>query len=97
MPLNHNSQTKQAAPKRTFILDYLADEVECAYLSDLRIHKNDKLEQLIGAITNLSVKEYALHDWNEALNYLVQLPGQKTAEEAKRLLLSALSDPRSEG
>lgn len=92
MSLGNSFQNEQAASGRISILDFLMKELQCTYLSDLYFRMNDYQQQLIEALVNLPVDEHTLQDWNDALTYLVRLPAQDTGEEAKRLLLSSLSN-----
>lgn len=74
------------------LLDYLMCQVRPHMLSDL--HSLNELERgrLIRALERLEPEERALREWNDALDYLVQAPPERSALQAKKKLLILLND-----
>ncbi len=69
------------------LLEYLADKTGCMYLSDLRFTDNPK--KLSKYINKIDAKEYSLHEWNDAVNYLTDREANFDSEsEAKDYLVA---------
>ena len=69
------------------LLEYLADKTGCMYLSDLRFTDNPK--KLSKYINKIDTKEYSLHEWNDAVNYLTDREVNFNSEsEAKDYLVA---------
>lgn len=69
------------------LLDYLAGRTGCTYLSDLRFLRGWERRRLSREVERLSSASASLEEWNDALDYLTGGPPEKTAEEAKRMLI----------
>jgi len=54
------------------LLDYLAKELNLAYVSDL--HKNTYRESMKYMIENLDCRQFSLFDWNDRIAYLLGKP-----------------------
>ena len=77
------------------LLDYLAREAGCMYLSDLPHAGRVECGRAFHALERVAPEAVSLHDWNDALNYLAQAPPEETAQAAREHLLSALDADRS--
>ncbi len=53
------------------LLEHLAEETGCLYLSDL--HKTDIQMKLYNSLSALQPEIYTLQEWNEALTYIAGL------------------------
>ena len=76
------------------LLDLLTLQMECTYLSDLRLLSDGQRAQLARLLESLSAQDEDLRDWNDALCYLTDAPTAETAQAAKEELVRALSRPR---
>ena len=76
------------------LLDAIAIEMRCEYLSDLRYLDSSQRALLAEKLKQVSIKPDSLRDWNDALQYLARQPPGATAETAKERLIQALSRPR---
>lgn len=84
---NHSKAEKSAS-----LLDILAEELHCEYLSDLKYLNTAGKMQLVDLLANIPAERYSLHDWIDALNYFVhKSEQQQTAQTVRDLLLAALS------
>lgn len=72
------------------LLDLLAIQMKCDYLSDLRFLSSEQRRYLAQKLDRLTLREEDLRDWNDALSYLTGMPPEKTAIEAKRNLIERL-------
>lgn len=79
-------------PQDLSLLDYLGWRMGCVYLSDLHEISNTQKIRLAREIASLPVSSASLHEWNDALEYLVGYPPLPTSEGAKVQLIKAL-DP----
>lgn len=54
------------------LLEYLAGECGCTYLSDMRsdMEPYGKLSKLLGALQGISPERYSMSEWREATAYL---------------------------
>ena len=75
------------------LLDLLAIQMKCDYLSDLRFLSSEQRRYLAQKLDRLTPREEDLQDWNDALTYLTGMPQGKTAVEAKRNLIERLCLP----
>lgn len=73
------------------LLDVIAKELRCEYLSDLRYMKSFSriraarfIEEMIPAT------DASLNEWNDALSYLASAPAEKTQDKARQRLLEYL-------
>lgn len=69
------------------LLDLLAENAGCPFISDLRHITGKERLQLADKLEDISPGEYPLPVWNDALNYLISAPPQQTSEEARKLLI----------
>lgn len=79
-------------PQDLSLLDYLGWRMGCVYLSDLHGISNAQKICLAREIESLPVSSASLHEWNDALEYLVGYPPSPSSKEAKTQLIRAL-DP----
>lgn len=77
--------------KETSLLDAMAIQMGCDYLSDLRFLDSSQQAVLAEKLKNLPSSMSDLHDWNDALQYLIGQPPQSDAEQAKAALIVGLS------
>lgn len=78
---------KENAPG-LLMLETLAAQLGCVYLSDLRCLPPGKRACLRGLLEEIPAASAPLAVWNEAAFYLAALPAAASAEEARRALLS---------
>ena len=76
--------------QQSSLLDYLAFESECEYISDMPTIGMTGKWKLYCAVKKLEPDIYALSQWNEALTYLTRRGPENTSEEARSALLQAL-------
>ena len=79
------------------LLDLLAIQMGCTYLSDLRFLTQTQRICLAHKLGHLAPQEEDLYQWNDALEYLTGAAREASALEAKHRLIQLLSDPRSCG
>lgn len=72
------------------LLDLLAIQMKCEYLSDLRFLTQEQRQYLAYKLECLTPREEDIRDWNDALAYLTRSPPAMTALEAQRTLVNAL-------
>ncbi|MGI5958313.1 MAG: hypothetical protein ACOX60_02705 [Massiliimalia sp.] len=72
------------------LLDFLAFQMGCNYLSDLRFLSGVQQKILIKKLELLQPCEEDVQEWNDLLEYLVGIPSQSTAAKAKQALLKTL-------
>lgn len=77
--------------KKMSLLDVMAVQMGCMYLSDLRFLDSSLRVALAEKLQKLPPKAADLHDWNDALNYLTGQPFQGDAEQARAALIAGLS------
>lgn len=73
------------------LLDLLAIQMKCEYLSDLRFLTQEQRQYLAHKLECLTPREENIRDWNDALVYLTGAPPENTAQTAKKRLVSLLS------
>ena len=73
------------------LLEFLQYKVGCDYLSDLRHMDAWQKTAALHALRQVPAGAGSLGDWNDALDYLAQVPPVSTAQEAKGRLMSELS------
>ncbi len=79
------------------LLDWMARQVSCEYLSDLRQLTEQQRKSLSAALKPLKAEESELRQWNDALTYLFHgSAAQKTAAAAREMLLRQLSNQRQQ-
>lgn len=78
-------------PQEKAILDLLAEELGCMFLSDLLFLDEEKRSSLANIIRRHYPAESAsLHDWNNALTYLTGHDPENTAAAARDKLTELL-------
>ena len=73
------------------LLELLAIQMRCEYLSDLRRLTSAQKDYLAWKLKQITPRQEDLQDWNQALTYLTEAPEQTTAVEAKERLIDLLS------
>lgn len=76
------------------LLDYLAQQAGCIYLSNLRMPDGAYRDKLREAVDALEAGDATRREWNEALAYLYNAPAEMTAERARARLLALLQENR---
>lgn len=79
------------------LLDLLAIQMKCEYLSDLRFLTQEQRQYLAHKLECLTPREENIRDWNDALVYLTGAPLKDMALAAKKHLFSLLSQPCGAG
>ena len=75
------------------LLERLAIQVGCTYLSDLRFLNDEQRRYLAQKLEQLHPREEDIREWNDALAYLAGAPPEPTARAARDLLVSQLMSP----
>lgn len=85
-------------PMNIPLLDAMALQMGCEYLSDLHYIDDHQRRRLARKLETVEARDADLFEWNDALEYLtgVNTP-QPNAEQAKSVLIAALSSPRVRG
>lgn len=73
------------------LLELLADELGCHFLSDLRFLSPARRQHLAQLLERIQPREEDIREWNEALAYLTGAPPENTAYTAQRQLIRLLS------
>lgn len=77
--------------KEQSLLDLLAKEMHCEYLSDLKFVDNRCRKEIARTIRlHHPVESASFFEWNDALHYLTGSCFEKTEEEARNKLVSLL-------
>lgn len=74
------------------LLDLMAIQMKCEYLSDLRFLSPEQRRYLAQRLERLTPREEDLRDWNDALVYLIDTEPEETAAAAKEKLVDSLRD-----
>lgn len=72
------------------LVDYLASQIACAYISDLRFLDPLGKIQLSHVVRKLSPSDWSLWQWNDALEYIANKQAANTVEAAYEELLASL-------
>lgn len=80
----------------TSLIDHLAQIIGCEYISDLPFMAAAGSVVLVSAVKQQIPEDYSLHDWNDALEYLVQSSAQNSVHDAYHLLLRMLEERLSQ-
>ena len=72
------------------LLELLAGEMGCLYLSDLRALGGADRLRLARALEKIEPREEDLREWNDALAYLTGLPPMPTARQARAQLMERM-------
>lgn len=75
------------------LVDQLAHELGCQYLSDLGFLQGSQLAYLADIIKGIPADAVSLFEWNDALAYLVEAPPAQDSATARSQLLHALTTP----
>ncbi len=71
------------------LLDFLAQETDCAYLSDLR--KPNLYPELFEAMEHIEAERYSFMEWKDAIAYITGDEKELTSEQdAREYLLGYL-------
>lgn len=73
------------------LLDLLAIQMKCEYLSDLRFLSLEQRRYLAQKLDQLTPREEDVRRWNDALTYLTNAPPEATARVAKERLVALLA------
>ena len=73
------------------LLDLLAIQMKCEYLSDLRFLSPEQRQYLAHKLECLTPREEDIREWNDALTYLTEAPPETTAQAAKERLVALLT------
>lgn len=79
------------------LLDLIAIQMKCEYLSDLRFLSTEQRQYLAQKLNRLTPRKEDMQDWNDALNYLTGAPMEATAKAAKERLVYLLSQSGDTG
>lgn len=80
--------------ERMSLLDLMAVQVQCEYLSDLRYLDDYKRSMLAQKLRVIPAEDEDIDDWNDALSYLTgDFQPMDHAEQAKEMLLEVLMTP----
>ena len=74
------------------LLDLLAIQMKCEYLSDLRFLTQGQRQYLAHKLECLTPREEDVWEWNDALNYLTGAPPEDTAQNAKESLVKHMHE-----
>ena len=80
-------------PVGACLLDLIAIQMGCTYLSDLRFLDSPQRAALAERLKRLTPKSSDLRDWNDALQYLTGDSPKATAEDARAALIAGLTAP----
>lgn len=72
------------------LLDLLAIQMKCDYLSDLRFLTQGQRQYLAQKLDRLTPREEDIRDWNDALVYLTNAAPEQSARGAKERLVKLL-------
>lgn len=56
------------APERLELIEILAKNAECDFISDLPLQQNRS--QLLQELEKISIEAYSLREWNDCLSYI---------------------------
>lgn len=73
------------------LLDLLAIQMKCEYLSDLRFLSQKQRRCLAHKLKCLTPREEDVREWNAALIYLTDAPPEPTVRAAKERLVALLA------
>ena len=73
------------------LLEFLAYKAGCPYLSDLPRVSGWQRVRMARELEHIPAESASLHDWNDALEYLVQAPPEATPQAARGRLLERLN------
>lgn len=73
------------------LLELLAMQMRCLYLSDLRSLTPEQKKSLLWKLEHIEPKDEDIREWNDTLEYLVGAPPENTAMLARSRLIEYLS------
>lgn len=76
--------------KEVPLLDYFQWKLRCEYLSDLHWLGAARRAQLVREAERLGAADASLHEWNDALEYLLGQAPRETPEAAQAALIAGL-------
>ena len=79
------------------LLDFMAAQARCDYLSDLKHLQAWELIRLGRALEQVPANAITLFEWNDALAYLADAPPEPDREAARARLMSFLTQSREAG
>lgn len=83
---------EKGKPVKASLLDLMSIQMGCDYLSDLRLLDHTRRAELAEKLGKLPARDADLHDWNDALHYLIgDGRPRATAEQAKSALIAGLT------
>lgn len=74
------------------LLDFLAARLQCEFLSDLRFLKRGQAVRLLREVEKIPSDSAALHEWNDALQFLADAAPEKDADAARQRLIACLTE-----
>ena len=81
-------------PLGACLLDLMAIQMGCTYLSDLRFLDSTQRAALAEKLKAVTPRASDLHEWNDALYYLTgDSQPRVTAEDARAVLIAGLTAP----
>ncbi len=72
------------------LLDYFQWKLRCEYISDLHWLEAARRAQLAREVERLGAADASLHEWNDALEYLLGQAPRETPEAARDALIAGL-------
>ena len=72
------------------LLDYFQWKLRCEYISDLHWLGAARRAQLAREVERLGAADASLHEWNDALEYLLGQAPRETPEAAQAALIAGL-------
>lgn len=79
------------------LLDFMAAQARCDYLSDLKHLQAWEFIRLGRALEQVPAIAITLFEWNDALAYLADAPPEPDRKAARERLMSFLTQPREAG
>ena len=90
--LSGENRTWESGALNVGLLDLIAGQMGCDFLSDLRFLNSTQRAELAQKLEKLSADAFGLHDWNDALEYMAGQPSEQSAAEAREALLRCLKN-----
>ncbi len=85
---------KEGIESGVSLVDFLAKEVDCVYVSDLTAMTAHQQKHLVTVLEKLPPEAASEAEWADALTYIEKIPAQDNAAEDRNRLLSALTGKR---
>ena len=94
MDLGRNTGGNEGAKQGMSLLDLIAVQMNCMYLSDLQYLSREEREHLAEKLKKIPAAAEALRQWNDALQDLTgEREPKQTAQEAQAALVAGLTAP----